>query len=189
MFLMEEDISNALAALRKGDIILYPTDSVWGIGADATNPTAVEKIYALKKRTDTKAMIVLVPEEKWILDYVAEPKPKVADYIKGIAKPTTVIYDHAKNVASNLIAPDGSIAIRICKANFAQQLMQAFGKPIVSTSANISGLPTPKCFSDISLDIIEGVDYVVRSEQEDTTLKEPSAIVKWEKDQIIIIRS
>jgi L-threonylcarbamoyladenylate synthase len=189
MFLMEEDIALALAALKKGAIILYPTDSVWGIGADATNPAAVEKIYALKKRVDTKAMIVLVPEEKWILDYVAEPAPKVADYIKGITKPTTVIYEHAKNVAPNLIAPDGSIAIRICKANFAQQLMQAFGKPIVSTSANISGLPTPKCFSDISLDIIEGVDYVVRSEQEDTTLKEPSAIVKWEKDQIIIIRS
>ena len=189
MFLMEEDITSALAALKKGAIILYPTDSVWGIGADATNPVAVEKIYALKKRADTKAMIVLVPEEKWILDYVADLEPKVADYIKGIAKPTTVIYDHAKNVAPNLIASDGSIAIRICKANFAQQLMQAFGKPIVSTSANISGLPTPKCFSDISLDIIEGVDYVVRSEQEDTTLKEPSAIVKWEKDQIIIIRS
>lgn len=189
MFLMEEDITSALAALKNGSIILYPTDSVWGIGADATNPVAVEKIYALKKRADTKAMIVLVPEEKWILDYVAEPNPKVADFIKGIAKPTTVIYDDARHLASNLIATDGSIAIRICKANFAQQLMYAFGKPIVSTSANISGLPTPKCFSDISLDIIKGVDYVVRSGQEDTTLKEPSAIVKWEKDQIIIIRS
>jgi L-threonylcarbamoyladenylate synthase len=188
MFLKEEDIACALEALQKGDIILYPTDSVWGIGADATNQAAVEKIYALKKRTDTKAMIVLVPEEKWILDYVAEPAPKVADYIKGITKPTTVIYNQAKNLASNLIAQDGSIAIRICKANFAQHLMQAFGKPIVSTSANISGLPTPMCFSDISLDIIEGVDYVVRSEQEDTTLKSPSAIVKWEQDQIIIIR-
>jgi L-threonylcarbamoyladenylate synthase len=188
MFLMEEDIACALDALQKGGIILYPTDSVWGIGADATNPDAVEKIYVLKKRVDTKAMIVLVPEEKWILDYVAEPAPKVADYIKGITKPTTVIYDHAKNVAPNLIAADGSIAIRICKANFAQQLMQAFGKPIVSSSSNISGLPTPKCFKDISLDIIEGVDYVVRSEQEDSSLKEPSAIVKWEKDQIIIIR-
>jgi L-threonylcarbamoyladenylate synthase len=188
MFLMEEDITYALAALQKGDIILYPTDSVWGIGADATHPDAVEKIYKLKKRADSKAMIVLVPEERWILDYVAEPAPKVADYIKGITKPTTVIYDQAKNLAPNLIASDGSIAIRICKANFAQQLMQAFGKPIVSTSANISGLPTPKCFSDISLDIIEGVDYVVRSEQEDTSLKEPSAIVKWEKNQIIVIR-
>ena len=188
MFLMEEDIACALDALQQGGIILYPTDSVWGIGADATNPDAVEKIYTLKKRADSKVMIVLVPEEKWILDYVAEPAPKVADYIKGITKPTTVIYDHAKNLAPNLIATDGSIAIRICKANFAQQLMQAFGKPIVSTSANISGLPTPKCFNDISLDIIEGVDYVVRSEQEDSSLKEPSAIVKWEKDQIIIIR-
>ena len=96
---MEEDITNALAALKKGAIILYPTDSVWGIGADATNASAVEKIYALKKRKDTKAMIVLVPEEKWILDYVAEPAPKVADYIKGITKPTTVIYEHAKNLA------------------------------------------------------------------------------------------
>jgi L-threonylcarbamoyladenylate synthase len=188
MFLKEEDIACALDALQKGQIILYPTDSVWGIGADATNSNAVQKIYALKKREDTKSMIVLVPEEKWILDYVAEPAPKVADYIKGITKPTTVIYDHAKNLAKNLIAPDGSIAIRICKANFAKELMQAFGKPIVSTSANISGLPTPKCFNDISLDIIEGVDYVVRSEQEDTSLKAPASIVKWEKDQIIIIR-
>ena len=188
MFLIEEDIAFALAALQKGNIILYPTDSVWGIGADATNPIAVEKIYALKKRADTKAMIVLVPEEKWILDYVAEPNPKVADYIKGITKPTTVIYDRAKNLATNLIASNGSIAIRICKANFAQQLMQVFGKPIVSTSANISGLPTPMCFKDISLDIIEGVDYVVRSQQEETALKQPSAIVKWEQDQIIIIR-
>jgi L-threonylcarbamoyladenylate synthase len=188
MFLLEEDIALALDALQKGGIILYPTDSVWGIGADATLPDAVEKIYALKKRADSKAMIVLVPEEKWILDYVAEPEPKVADFIKGITKPTTVIYDQAKNLAPNLIASDGSIAIRICKANFAQQLMQAFGKPIVSTSANISGLPTPKCFKDISLDIIEGVDYVVRSEQEVTSLKAPSAIIKWEQDQIIIIR-
>ncbi len=188
MFLMEEDIAFAVEALKKGDIILYPTDTVWGIGCDATNASAVSKVYALKQRADTKAMIVLVPEEQWILNYVAEPKPKVADYIKGITKPTTVIYESAKNLAPNLIAADGTIAIRICKANFAQQLMKAFGKPIVSTSANISGLPTPLCFKDISLDIIDGVDYVVRSEQEDTMLKQPSAIVKWEKDQLIVIR-
>jgi L-threonylcarbamoyladenylate synthase len=188
MFLMEEDIAFAVEALKKGDIILYPTDTVWGIGCDATNASAVSKVYALKQRADTKAMIVLVPEEQWILNYVAEPEPKVADYIKGITKPTTVIYESAKNLAPNLIAADGTIAIRICKANFAQQLMKAFGKPIVSTSANISGLPTPLCFKDISLDIIDGVDYVVRSEQEDTLLKQPSAIVKWEKDQLIVIR-
>jgi L-threonylcarbamoyladenylate synthase len=188
MFLMEEDIAFAVEALKKGDIILYPTDTVWGIGCDATNASAVSKVYALKQRADTKAMIVLVPEEQWILNYVAEPEPKVADYIKGITKPTTVIYESAKKIAQNLIAADGTIAIRICKANFAQQLMKAFGKPIVSTSANISGLPTPLCFKDISLDIIDGVDYVVRSEQEDTLLKQPSAIVKWEKDQLIVIR-
>lgn len=188
MFLMEEDIAFAVEALKKGDIILYPTDTVWGIGCDATNASAVSKVYALKQRADTKAMIVLVPEEQWILNYVADSEPKVADYIKGITKPTTVIYESAKNLAPNLIAADGTIAIRICKANFAQQLMKAFGKPIVSTSANISGLPTPLCFKDISLDIIDGVDYVVRSEQEDTLLKQPSAIVKWEKDQLIVIR-
>jgi L-threonylcarbamoyladenylate synthase len=188
MFLMEEDIARALEALEKGAIILYPTDTVWGIGCDATNAAAVAKIYTLKKRVDTKAMIVLVPEEQWILNYVAEPAPKVVDYIKGITKPTTVIYDHAKNLAANLIAPDESIAIRICKANFAFQLMKAFGKPIVSTSANISGFPTPMCFKDISLDIIEGVDYVVRTNQEDTELKQPSAIVKWNQDQLIVIR-
>lgn len=188
MFLLEEDIASALASLKKGGIILYPTDTVWGIGCDATNEAAVAKIYALKKRADTKAMIVMVPEEAWILNYVSTPAPTVVDYIKGISKPTTVIYDHAKNLANNLVAADGSIAIRICKANFAFQLMKAFGKPIVSTSANISGLPTPMCFKDISLDIIEGVNYVVRTEQEDTTLKQPSAIVKWEKDQLIVIR-
>ncbi|MFM6994836.1 MAG: L-threonylcarbamoyladenylate synthase [Sediminibacterium sp.] len=185
---MEEDIAFAVEALKKGDIILYPTDTVWGIGCDATNASAVSKVYALKQRADSKAMIVLVPEEQWILNYVAESEPKVADYIKGITKPTTVIYEHAKNLAQNLIAADGTIAIRICKANFAQQLMKAVGKPIVSTSANISGLPTPMCFKDISLDIIDGVDYVVRSEQEDTLLKQPSAIVKWEKGQLIVIR-
>lgn len=188
MFLLEEDIANALDALNKGEMILYPTDTVWGIGCDATNADAVAKIYALKKRADTKAMIVLVPEEQWILDYVAEPSPKVVDYIKGITKPTTVIYNHAKKLAANLIAPDNSVAIRICKANFAAQLMKAFGKPIVSTSANRSGLPTPMCFKDISLDIIEGVNYVVKSAQEDTELKQPSAIVKWEQDQLIVIR-
>ena len=189
MFQNHADIKACLSILENGGILLYPTDTVWGIGCDATNEAAVSKIFTLKNRIESKAMIVLLEDETELLNYVEDQSFPIFDYIKGIHKPTTVIYEHAKNLASNLIATDGSIAIRICKANFAQQLMQAFGKPIVSTSANISGLPTPKCFSDISLDIIEGVDYVVRSEQEDTTLKEPSAIVKWENDQIIIIRS
>lgn len=188
MFLLEEDIVNSLEVLHNGGLILYPTDTVWGIGCDATNTNAVAKIYALKKREDAKAMIMLVPEEQWILDYVETASPIVVDYIKGISKPTTVIYENAKNLAHNLIGNDGSIAIRICKADLAFKLMKAFGKPIVSTSANIAGLPTPMCFKDISLDIIEGVDYVVKSHQEDTTLKQPSSIVKWEQDQLIIIR-
>lgn len=188
MFLLEEDIAFALDALKKGAMILYPTDTVWGIGCDATNAEAVAKVYALKKRIDTKSMIVLVPEEQWILEYVADPVPKVVDFIKGIMKPTTVIYERAKNLAPNLIGFDGSIAIRICKASFAAQLIKKFGKPIVSTSANISGFPTPRCFEDISLDIIEGVDYVVRTNQDETELRQPSAIVKWEHNQLIVIR-
>ena len=188
MFVYEEDIQLCLTTLQKGGIILYPTDTVWGIGCDATNEEAVAKIFTLKNRVDTKAMIILLGEEANLANYVADNNVQIFDYIKGIHKPTTVIYQKAINLAKNLVAEDGSVAIRITKDAFCKDLMKALGKPIVSTSANISGLPTPKCFKDISLDIIEGVDYVVRSEQEDTSLKAPSAIVKWEKDQIIIIR-
>jgi L-threonylcarbamoyladenylate synthase len=188
MFVYEEDVQLCLTTLQKGGIILYPTDTVWGIGCDATNEAAVAKIFTLKKRVDTKAMIILLGDEATLTNYVSDNNLQIFDYIKGIHKPTTVIYQKGINLAKNLIAADESVAIRITKDAFCKDLMKAFGKPIVSTSANISGLPTPKCFKDISLDIIEGVDYVVRSEQEDTSLKAPSAIVKWDKDQIIIIR-
>lgn len=188
MFLMEEDIQNAIEVLQKGGMLLYPTDTVWGIGCDATNTMAVDKIFSLKKRADSKAMIVLVEEEARIPSLVGQSVIQIFDYIKGIHKPTTVIYQNAKGLAPNLIAEDGSIAIRICKELFCTQLLKKFGRPIVSTSANISGFPTPCSFQDISVEIKEGVDYVVRYRQEEEGLQLPSSIIKWEEGQIKIIR-
>ena len=151
MFVYEEDIQLCLTTLQKGGIILYPTDTVWGIGCDATNEEAVAKIFALKNRVDTKTMIILLGDEANLANYVADNNVQIFDYIKGIHKPTTVIYQKAINLAKNLIAEDGSIAIRITKDAFCKDLMKALGKPIVSTSANISGYPTPLCLSLIHI--------------------------------------
>ena len=189
MFVYEEDIQVCLSSLQNGGLILYPTDTVWGIGCDATNEEAVAKIFDLKKRVDSKALIVLLGEEAQISQYVADNNVQVFDYIKGIHKPTTVIYQKAINLATNLMAEDGSVAIRITKDAFCKDLLKAFGKPIVSTSANISGYPTPLCFADISVDIKEGVQHVVKHRQEETNLQMPSSIVKWDEDgNLIIIR-
>lgn len=187
MFQFEEDIQSCLSQLNKGGLILYPTDTVWGIGCDATNAVAVKRIFELKKRVDSKAMILLVENEAAIVNYVNMDQLRVFDYIKGIHKPTTVIYPNAKNLAPNLMAADGTVAIRICKDKFCQLLITSFGKPIVSTSANISTYPTPLCFKDISLDIIEGVDYVVKHRQDDMELQQPSSIIKWEQDGTLTI--
>lgn len=187
MFPFNEDIQSCLAILNNGGLLLYPTDTVWGIGCDATNENAVKKIFELKKRIDTKAMIVLVENESSILKYVEEAGLQIFDYIKGIHKPTTVIYQQAKNLASNLLAEDGSVAIRICKDKFCQALISQFGKPIVSTSANISTYPTPLCFNDISLDITEGVDYVVKYRQDEMEMQQPSSVVKWDAEGNLII--
>jgi L-threonylcarbamoyladenylate synthase len=189
MFLMEDDLQSSLEVLHQGGILLYPTDTVWGIGCDATNETAIAKIFELKKRTDSMAFIVLVANEESILEYTNQTNIKIFDYIKGVHQPTTVIYEQAKGLAKNLIAADGSIAIRVCKDLFCNQLIQQFGKPIVSTSANISGYPTPLSFTDISLDIKDGVDYTVRYRQDDPTIQQPSSIVKWDAEgNLIVIR-
>ena len=183
----QNDIEQSLEVLRSGGIILYPTDTVWGIGCDATNPNAVAKIYQLKKRKDEKAMILLVADEKDILHYTAAADLKVFDYLQQVNKPTTVIYEDALGLAANLIANDGSVAIRICKEDFCRQLIKRFRKPIVSTSANISGEPFPENFSSISHAIRDGVDYTVQYRQSDTTVTEPSAIIKWNKNSAPII--
>jgi L-threonylcarbamoyladenylate synthase len=176
------DIEACLRVLESGGLILYPTDTIWGIGCDATNESAVEKIFALKKRIETKALIVLIADERSLLQYVASPHIEVFDYIQGVSKPTTIIYENAIGLASNLLAEDGSVGIRICADEFCKHLIKRFRKPIVSTSANVSGFPPPKVFSDIDIAVKEGVDYMVHYRQDDTIPVEPSAVVKCNKD-------
>ena len=184
----EKDIEKSLEVLRSGGLILYPTDTVWGIGCDATNEKAVEKIYQLKKRSDEKAMIVLVSDERDIMQHVAAPDLSLFDHLNNTTKPTTVIYGSALGFADNLVAKDGSIAIRICKDEFCRHLLKRFKKPIVSTSANISGMPAPKNFKDISEEIKKGVDYVVLHRQNDETPAEPSSLIKWDNGKVIVLR-
>jgi L-threonylcarbamoyladenylate synthase len=188
MLSFDNDIEQCLQVLRTGGLILYPTDTVWGIGCDATNAAAVEKVYQLKKRPDEKAMIILLADEREVLQYVAAPDLQVFDYLEQQPKPTTVIYEGAIGLGDNLIAADGSIAIRICKEEFCKHLIKRFRKPIVSTSANISGLPPAKLFTDISEEIKSGVDYVVQYRQADARVSTPSAVVKWENGEAIVIR-
>ena len=180
--LFNTDIEACLRVLESGGLILYPTDTIWGIGCDATNEAAVEKIFTLKKRIETKALIVLIADERSLLQYVASPHIEVFDYIQGVSKPTTIIYENAIGLASNLLAEDGSVGIRICADEFCKHLIKRFRKPIVSTSANVSGFPPPKVFSDIDIAVKEGVDYVVHYRQDDTIPVEPSAVVKCNKD-------
>jgi len=179
--LFNTDIEACLRVLESGGLILYPTDTIWGIGCDATNESAVEKIFALKKRIETKALIVLIADERSLLQYVASPHIEVFDYIAGVSKPTTIIYENAIGLASNLLAEDGSVGIRICADEFCKHLIKRFRKPSVSTSANVSGFPPPKVFSDIDIAVKQGVDYVVHYRQDDTIPVEPSAVVKCNK--------
>jgi len=184
----EKDITQCLAVLQAGGLILYPTDTVWGIGCDATNEAAVGKAYQLKKRPDEKAMIVLVAEERQVLQYVSAPDMEVFDYLDAAIKPTTVIYPGAIGLADNLIGPDGSIAIRICKEVFCRHLLKRFRKPVVSTSANLSGEPTAKAFDDITPAIKAGVDYIVQYRQDDPSPATPSSVIAWENGKVKLIR-
>jgi L-threonylcarbamoyladenylate synthase len=183
---MQEDIKNALEVLRNGGVILYPTDTIWGLGCDATNPDAVAKVYAIKKRTDSKSMIILMDTENRLASYV-DGIPDVAyDLMEYSEKPLTLILEGAKALATNIINPDdNSIGIRITKEKFSNQLIQKFRKPIVSTSANISGESFPSIFDEISPEIIKLVDYVVQYRQDDLKKSAPSGIVRIGKDLTI----
>ncbi|MGZ8517113.1 MAG: L-threonylcarbamoyladenylate synthase [Chitinophagaceae bacterium] len=184
----EKDIQSCLAVLKNGGTILYPTDTVWGIGCDATNVNAVEKIYRVKKRPDEKALIVLVAEKRDVLKYTANPDLAVFDFLQQHPKPTTVVYDGAIGLADNLVAGDGSIAIRICNDPFCKHLIKRFRKPLVSTSANISGQPVAKLFSEIADEIKTAVDYIVEYRQDDKTIAAPSSVVKWNNGAVTVIR-
>lgn len=178
---MTDEINKTVEVLQNGGLILYPTDTVWGIGCDATNSEAVEKVYDLKKRDDSKALICLVANDFMLEKYITDV-PEVAWDIMDLSdKPTTIIFDGPKGIAKNLVASDNTLAIRIASDKFCQYLINKFKKPIVSTSANISGSTTPKSFYEISEDILKGVDYVVNLNR-DKKNGPPSSIIKLAND-------
>ena len=178
---MTTEINNAIEVLQKGGLILYPTDTVWGIGCDATNEAAVSKVYALKKRADSKALICLVANVPMLERHVQQVPEVAYDIIDLTTKPTTIIYDQPKGVAKNLIASDNTLAIRVASDQFCQYLINKFKRPIVSTSANLSGEPSPGRFSEISDAVLKGVDYVVNLHR-DKTNGPPSSILKLGND-------
>lgn len=175
---MKEDIRRALDVLNKGGVILYPTDTIWGIGCDATNEEAVSRVYAIKRRTDAKALITLVDSEAKIQGYVREIPDVTWQLIDCSTRPLTIIYDGARHLAPNLLAEDGSVAIRLTREAFSRELCLRFHRPIVSTSANLSGEPSPATFDDISEDIKQAVDYVCTSRRDNRTPARPSSIIK-----------
>lgn len=182
-----EDMAQTLEVLKKGGIILYPTDTIWGIGCDATNEEAVKKIYDLKQRSDSKSMLVLVGSEGELQRNVEEVPEAAWMLIETAVNPITIIYDRPKGIAHNLLAEDGSAGIRITSELFSRTLCNRLRRPIVSTSANISGKKTPVTFSEIDEDIKKGVDYIVRFRQNDTSRHKSSNIIKVSDSGIIKI--
>lgn len=180
--MLRDEVAKALKVVRDGGIILYPTDTIWGIGCDATNTEAVNKIYRLKQRDEAKSMIILLDTENKLESYVSDINPLAYDLIEYAENPLTLVLPGAKNISPALISSDGSIGIRISKHPFCQQLVQQLRKPLVSTSANISGKPSPQYFSQIAAEIIDGVDYVVDLEQHNMEIKNPSTIMRLAPD-------
>jgi L-threonylcarbamoyladenylate synthase len=178
----ENDVQQCLEVLRRGGVILYPTDTIWGLGCDATSAEAVQRIYRIKQREDTKSLIILVAEERDILQYVAAPDPGVFDFIEQQTRPTTIIFENAVGLPDNLVAGDGSIAIRMVQDEFCRHLVKRLRKPLVSTSANISGQPSPPLFNTITDEIKKAVDYVVQWRRDDASPAQPSRIIKWNFD-------
>jgi L-threonylcarbamoyladenylate synthase len=179
---MEKEINKCIEVMKRGGTILYPTDTIWGIGCDATNEEAVEKIYMLKKRVSVKSLIILLADVGDIPGYI-ETIPEIAfDLMKNVTKPLTIIYPNSRNLPKNVVAADNSIAIRIVKEEFCIRLIRAFGKPIVSSSANISGERPPLVFKMISKEIINGVDYVVKLYQDRLQEIKPSRIIKLDEN-------
>ena len=184
---MNEEIKKACQVMREGGVILYPTDTIWGIGCDATNEDAVRRVYEIKQRADSKAMLVLVDSAVKV-DFYVQDVPEVAwDLIELTDKPLTIIYSGARNLAPNLLAEDGSVGIRVTSEEFSKRLCQQFRKAIVSTSANVSGQPSPQNFSEISEEIKAAVDYIVDYRREETGKAKPSSIIKLAKGGVIKI--
>ena len=185
----EDDIKKAIEVMRQGGVILYPTDTVWGIGCDATNAEAVAKVYALKRRDDSKALICLVDSDNRLQRYVCNVPDVAWQLIEAVEKPTTLILDGAVNLAPNLIAEDGSIGIRVTKEAFSRELCYRFQKAIVSTSANVSGEPAAQNYCDISQETLDGIDYVCKSRRQEHKPHTPYSIIKLAADgEVKVIR-
>ena len=181
------DLNEALRVLKEGGLILYPTDTVWGIGCDATNPEAVRKVFELKQREDAKALISIVHTNAILRNLMKEVPDVAYDLIDATTTPLTIIYPNVHGLAENLLAEDGSAGIRIVDEPFCIKMCERFRKPIVSTSANISGQPTPGHFGKISPEIKQGVDYVVKYRQKDRTVASPSSIIKLQVNGTFIV--
>ena len=184
----EKDIQKAVEVLKNGGVILYPTDTIWGLGCDATNEQAVQRIYEIKKRSNTKSMLILVDDTSRLKEYAYVPS-MAWELIRVSNRPLTIIYPGARNLAKNLISEDGTIGVRVVRDEFCRDLIRALGRPIVSTSANISGRPSPANFSEISDEIKNAVDYIVHWRQNDTRRARPSSVIKLGKNnEVIVIR-
>lgn len=189
MYDFETDISNCVNTINNGGIILYPTDTVWGLGCDATNEAAVSKIFDLKQRPQQKSLVILLAEARDILQYVAAPPPDIIDIVSSFEIPTTVIYEGALGIADNAINENGTVAIRVTTDPFCKALIKRLQKPLVSTSANISGQPTPATYTGVSPAITGGVDYCAHYRRDDNVPRTPSRIVRISGDgDIEIIR-
>lgn len=185
----DDDVTAAVSVMRKGGIVLYPTDTVWGIGCDATNADAVKRIYELKQRVDSKAMIVLVDSPEMLERYVDEIPEVALQLIDVAVRPTTIIYDRGVGLAHNLYGRDGSIGIRVTSERFSAALCRKLHRPVVSTSANISGQPSPQLFDEITSEIMNGVDYVANYRRDDLEPHAPSCIIKLSNSgEVKIIR-
>lgn len=184
---VQEDITEACEVLKRGGVILYPTDTIWGIGCDATNSAAVKRIYEIKHRADNKALIVLTDSMTKVDFYVKEVPDIAYDLVELSEKPLTIIYSGACNLAPELLGEDGSVGIRVTRESFSQALCRRFRKAIVSTSANVSGEPSPACFAEISDEIKQAVDYVVEARQDEAQKAQPSSIIKLGKGGLVKI--
>jgi len=188
-YFLKDDLERVVSVLENDGMILFPTDTIWGIGCDACNPTAIERIYNLKKRDRSKPFVLLVDSIEMLKRYIVQIPPRIQTLLSYHTRPLTVIYAQGQNLPANAMAAEGSVAIRLVQDELCKQLIRAYDRPIVATSANISNEPFPANFGEISSDVIQGVDYVFQHRRDDKTQREPSVIVKYNgKGDLVFIR-
>jgi len=183
----ESDIKSCVDVLINGGTILYPTDTVWGLGCDAENSAAINKVYSIKHRPKNKSLIILVAEARDLLRYLAAPHPDIIEIVQGFDKPTTIVCSHGVNLPQEALSEDDSVAIRVVNEPFCKALIKRLGRPIISTSANISGKETPTHFQEVDKEIISSVDYVVKYRQQDRTHAKPSRLIRLMEDGSLTI--